>query len=195
MNTFLEDILSGYWWISVVIVGILINLVSNYISTKSIKIRDKWSKERRAKLALKIKEENKIINNYKGTIEEYVELLKKSDQKKIILYQLINDFNIQVLNWKMLSFMTAGLMVYNSFDYFHFHERSEYFLVLVSFTFLNLTVFAYRFSMKLNKKKNQLKDILLLSLSDSEKKFWLEIVEDERNNLVSQSIDNFLNKN
>ena len=47
MSRLLSDVASWYWWVSVVVVGILINLASAYLKTPIDRFLGRWSAKRR----------------------------------------------------------------------------------------------------------------------------------------------------
>lgn len=51
----IKDIGTSYWWVSVVIVGVLINIVSSFIFKYYEKIGAKWSNEKKKKLEAEAK--------------------------------------------------------------------------------------------------------------------------------------------
>jgi len=53
MSRFLLDITSWYWWASVVVVGIVVNLASAYLKTPIDRLAARWSAKRSSALAVR----------------------------------------------------------------------------------------------------------------------------------------------
>ena len=79
MNGFFNDITSLYWWISVVLVGIIINLLSSYLKPFIDKTLSNYSVARR----------NKVKRNEHDRITK-IEKLKSSETEKMFLYMQIS---------------------------------------------------------------------------------------------------------
>ena len=79
MNEFLANLNSLYWWISVVIVGILINLISSYLKSKldnTLSNVSTWWRKRSKAQSLKREQELNILrsNTHKQVILAFSEI-------------------------------------------------------------------------------------------------------------------------
>lgn len=97
MDGFIKDITSLYWWISVVLVGILINLFSSYSKPYTDKILSKYSSTRREKV--KHKEEIRL---------KKIEKLKSSETEKMFLYMQISRNYL-----RCIVFLLFGIIFYS----------------------------------------------------------------------------------
>lgn len=83
MQKFISDAGTMYWWISVVVVGVVVNILAAVCYKYFGSIRDKYSKKRQAK---------KVLEDAKA--EEKIKRLRDSDFEKIMQANLIISLRV-----------------------------------------------------------------------------------------------------
>ena len=86
MNNFLSDLNSIYWWVSVVLVGFLINLLGNTVSKTMDNVYSKYSQKRFAKKeSLEKAFEEEIINLLANKHEQLMTIAKETNIRSLAL--------------------------------------------------------------------------------------------------------------
>lgn len=142
MEKFIQDISTVYWWLGVVLVGIVINLMSGYLKKFIEKYINKFSDSR-----LKAKQ------NYSESFHKKVEILSRSESLKILYSN--SETNLRVrslvfLTTSMFSFVLANNMM----------DRSD---SLPAYLFLLLSVATILMGMADHKKSMEIKELISAS--------------------------------
>ncbi len=100
MEKFLQDILSGYWWVSVVVVGVLINLASAYLKPflegRLARISGYWRTKREAEVEL---------------FNRQVSLLKGSADLRSVYALRENRYRLQSITFLVFSVLSFLLIL------------------------------------------------------------------------------------
>lgn len=83
MDKFLVDLSSPYWWISVVVVGLIINLMSNKLDAHLSKVSKWWAQQ----TAQRRKKRDQLVSDLKEDKSERVFIL--FDELRYIMYATI----------------------------------------------------------------------------------------------------------
>lgn len=102
MRNFLSNFTSLYWWLSVVIVGILINLLSAYLYKKVDKrfsgVSDWWRKKSEAKKARRMEDLNQLRDNpHKQIMASLAEVRHRSRSLMFLLFGILMLGLVQLL--------------------------------------------------------------------------------------------------
>jgi len=97
MSNFLSDITSLYWWIGVVVMGILINLISSYLKPQIDSFTSKYSISKR--------EKNKKKQDWRI---KKLEKLKSNQNEKLLLYMQISGNYL-----RCIVFLLFGIIFYS----------------------------------------------------------------------------------
>jgi len=100
MEKFLQDILSGYWWISVVVVGVLINLASAYLKPfledRLARVSGYWRNKREAEIQL---------------FNRQVSLLKANADLRSVYVLRENRYQLQSITSLIFSLLSFLLLI------------------------------------------------------------------------------------
>lgn len=78
MEKFISDIANFYWWLSVVIVGLIINIISSYLKQKMDTFLNRYSTKRKEKRDIQLQDEIEEIN--KISKSDFLLLMKNFEE-------------------------------------------------------------------------------------------------------------------
>ncbi len=109
MENFLEDIMTVYWWLTVVIVGIAINVASTYIRSGLANKLGNFSKYWAGKRDSRLKERGKLLS-----------LLKENETALLLYANSESSFRVRALQFLLFFciFLFIGISTRNHFVFY-----------------------------------------------------------------------------
>jgi len=125
MDNFLKDLASPYWWISVIFIGFLINVVAAFLKDRIEKSLGNYSKKRKTRLELQKKEEM-----------EEIDLISRSNMA--IIEYFFEYIHRSMVGIRFFFLGVLGLLINNQFISLNSLSLSEitFMVIILIFSFL-----------------------------------------------------------